>query len=212
MYFEGVSSEVVAACTKALFAGGIALAPADTVYGFFGRADVPAAVERVYGIKQRDRGKPFVLYTNERAVERWAELTPVGRLLIDRFWPGALALVFTKTSGIPDWFTNGSPTIAVMTASNSLISEVIRGVDAPLFGTTVNYSGEPSIKRASEAICFRDAVDVMVADDTIPIYNKSSTIIDCTVHPPVIIREEAIPADEVRAVLPDIDVNFARRK
>jgi L-threonylcarbamoyladenylate synthase len=212
MYFEGVSPEAVDACTSALYAGGIALAPADTVYGFFGRADVPAAVERVYEIKQRDRGKPFVVYTDERDVRRWAELTSESRLLIDRFWPAALALVLRKTSGIPDWFTNGSPTIAVMTASNSLISDVIRGVDAPLFGTTVNYSGEPSIKRASEALCFRDSVDVMVADDTIPVYNKSSTIVDCTVCPPVIIREEAISAEEVRAVFPDVEIDFARRK
>lgn len=211
-YFENVSGEAIRKCIDSLSEGGVALLPADTVYGFFGRADVPDAVERVYEIKQRDRGKPFVVYTSQGQVRRWADVSSVAEQLIQRFWPAALALILNKTDAIPDWFTNGSPTVAVMTASNPLISGVVDGLDGPLFGTTVNYSGEPSIKKAAEATQFFDAVDVMVADDTIPIYNASSTIIDCTVWPPVIVREEAIPADAVRAVLPNVGINFTRRK
>jgi L-threonylcarbamoyladenylate synthase len=211
-YFEGGSPEAVDAAVRALSDGGVALMPADTVYAFFGRADDPLSTERVYAIKQRDRGKPFVLYTNLAKVERWAEITPVADRLIEAFWPRALALVLPMRSSIPDWFTNGLESIAVMTATNPVISAVVERVDAPLFGTTVNYSGEPSITTGAAAVEFANRVDVMVADDSKLVYNCSSTIVDCTVTPPAIIREEAIPAEQVRRVIADVAVDFARRR
>ena len=106
--------------------------------------------------------------------------------LIDAFWPEALCLVLPKKPTIPDRFTGGLATIAVMTAANPVISGVVSGVDAPLFGTTVNYSGEPSIRFAADAAEFFDRVDVTIGDDSIPVYHKSSTMVDCTVDPPAV--------------------------
>jgi L-threonylcarbamoyladenylate synthase len=211
-YFDQATPEAIEAATRVLATGGVALLPADTVYGFFGRADDPGATERVYDIKKRDRGKPFVLYTNAEQVGRWAEVTPVAARLIDAFWPEALCLVLPKKPTIPDRFTGGLATIAVMTAANPVISGVVSGVDAPLFGTTVNYSGEPSIRFAADAAEFFDRVDVTIGDDSIPVYHKSSTMVDCTVDPPAVIREEAIPAAAVREVVADLTVDFTRRR
>ena len=192
--------------------GGVALLPADTVYGFFGRADDRGATERVYDIKKRGRGKPFVLYTERRAGRPVGGGDPVAARLIDAFWPEALCLVLPKKPTIPDRFTGGLATIAVMTAANPVISGVVSGVDAPLFGTTVNYSGEPSIRFAADAAEFFDRVDVTIGDDSIPVYHKSSTMVDCTVDPPAVIREEAIPAAAVREVVADLTVDFTRRR
>ena len=210
--YEGATPQAIDAAVDALSGSGVVLMPADTVYGFFGMAAAQEAVERVYGIKQRDRGKPFVLYTDARSVDRWAEVGPVAKELVDTFWPEALALVLPRRDTIPAWFTAGGPTVAVMTAANHLISSVVSLVDGPVFGTTVNYSGEPSITTGADAMRFRDRVDVMIVDDSIPVYNVSSTILDCTIDPPVVIREEAIPLERIHQRIPGVRVDRSRRK
>jgi L-threonylcarbamoyladenylate synthase len=203
--------EAVDDAVAALNAGGVALLPADTVYGFFGRADVKESTERVYDIKRRDRGKPFGVYTNTRQVERWVEMNDSARLLMDTFWPRAMTVVLPQSDALPGWFT-GIGTVGVLTAANPLISSVIERVDGPIFGTTVNYSGEPSIIHASEAMHFLDSVDVMIGDDSVIVYHESSTIVDCTIEPPAIIREGVVRTDEIRALIPDLGIDFSRRR
>jgi L-threonylcarbamoyladenylate synthase len=210
--FEGGSPEAIEAAVSALRRGGVAILPADTVYNFYGRADVQASIERVYDIKQRDRGKPFIVYTNRRNVDRWVEVSPFAEQLMDAFWPQALSIVLRKTPAIPDWFGAGTPTIAVMTASNPIVSTVVERIDAPLFGTTVNRSDEPSSTTGEEAMRFAPFVDVLIADDGALVYRAASTMVDCTVWPPAILREEAIPIDVVRRAFPDVVVDLARLK
>jgi L-threonylcarbamoyladenylate synthase len=210
LQFTGVSLEAIDATVEALSRGGVVILPADTVYDFFGRADVPESVERVYAIKKRDRGKPFMLYTNRDQVAKWAELNSMARRLIDAVWPQPLGLVLEKTSSVPDWFTGGSPTLAVVTASNAIVAPVTDRVLGPLFATTVNYSGEPTVRSGDEAIAFARYVDVFVADDAQVLYNRPSTIVDCTISPPAIIRVGTIPAAVVSEIAPEVTFDPSR--
>jgi L-threonylcarbamoyladenylate synthase len=210
LQFAGGSPEAIHAAVEALSRGGVAILPADTVYDFFGRADVPDSVNRVYAIKQRDRGKPFMLYTNREQVAKWAELTPVARRLIDAVWPRPLGLLLPKTSNVPGWFTGGLPTLAVVTASNSIVAPVTERVPGPLFATTVNYSGERTVRNGEEARAFARDVDVFIDDDTQVIYNRPSTIVDCTASPPAIIREGTIPVRIIGEIIPDVTFDPSR--
>lgn len=208
--FTGNSPEAVSAAVEALSGGGVAILPADTVYDFFGRADVPESVNRVYDIKKRDRGKPFMLYTNREQVAKWAELNAMARRLIDAVWPQPLGLVLNRTSAVPGWFTGGSPTLAVVTASNAIVAPVTDRVAGPLFATTVNYSGEATVRCGDEAMKFAHYVDVFVADDAQVLYNRPSTIVDCTVSPPAIIREGTIPAHVISEIAPEVTFDPSR--
>jgi L-threonylcarbamoyladenylate synthase len=210
-FFSEHRPDAVDAAVEALNRGGVTLLPADTVYGFFGRADVKESTERVYEIKQRDRGKPFGIYTNERKVERWVTVNQNARLLMETFWPAPLTLILPRTDAVPEWFT-GIETVGVLTAKNPLISEVVERVDGPIFGTTVNYSGEPSIIRAADARHFLDHVDVMIGDDNVIIYNESSTIVDCTITPPAVIREGVVSTAAIREVIEGLQIDFSRRR
>ncbi len=210
-FHEKYSPAAVDEAVRVLDAGGVALLPADTVYGFFGRADVPESTNRVYDIKRRDRGKPFGIYTNERKVDRWVQMDDTARLLMKTFWPRAMTVILPRTEAIPAWFT-GIETVGVLTAANPLISAVVERVDGPVFGTTVNYSGEPSIIHAADAMHFLDSVDVMVGDDDVIVYNESSTIVDCTIDPPAVIREGVVPTSEIRRVIADLGIDFSRRR
>jgi L-threonylcarbamoyladenylate synthase len=210
LQFAGGSPEAIGAAVDALSRGGVVLLPADTVYDFFGRADVEESVNRVYAIKKRDRAKPFMLYTNREQVARWAQLTPLARRLIDAVWPRPLGLLLHKTSTVPGWFTGGLSTLAVVTASNAIVAPVTDRVRGPLFGTTVNYSGAATVRSGQEAASFARYVDVFVDDDKQVIYNQPSTIVDCTASPPAIIREGTIPVGVICQIAPDVTLAPSR--
>ncbi|MFW6075798.1 MAG: L-threonylcarbamoyladenylate synthase, partial [Chloroflexota bacterium] len=64
----------VAAAVRALGSGGVIVVPTDTVYGIAASLEHPSAIERIYDVKIRDRGKPIPILVSDRgAVER---LTP----------------------------------------------------------------------------------------------------------------------------------------
>lgn len=191
--------------------GGVAILPADTVYGFFTTATRFESVERVYQIKQRERRKPFVIYTNKDKVGGVVKLNDVANKLITNVWPQALSLILPKNDNIPDWFTNHQSTVAVMTAQNPVVAQLIAGVNEPVLGTTCNISGEPELKKATEVFQFIDEVDILIADDSIPIYNKPSTMIDCTTSPPKIARLSSLTLEELQTVIPELDIDLERR-
>lgn len=202
----------IATAVKTIADGGIVVLPTDTVYGFFGDATNPEAVERVYAIKNRDRGKPFVIHTRAEDVERWAHVTPSAETFIEHFWPGPLALVLNKRESIGDWFTHGLPTVAVMSSTNHVMQGVAGGLSVPVFGTTLNYAGEPEIKTFEGAQIFDDDVDLILAGDELSRFDRPSTMVDCTSEPAAVIRLSATGMDELRAVVPSIALAPERRK
>ena len=83
------------AAAALLNAGGVAVIPTDTVYGLAAHPAFPAAVERLYSIKGRARGKKIALLAADAAaVEAFGSpLPPKARDLAAEHWPGALTMV-----------------------------------------------------------------------------------------------------------------------
>lgn len=206
-----VNDESIAKAVEVISKGGVAILPADTVYGFFGSAVNLESVNRVYQIKKREKRKPFVIYTNKEKVHNVAEVNDYAQKYIDSLWPAALCLIVNKKPIISDYFTDNNPTVGVMTAQNEVISRVTKEVDEPIFGTTCNISGEPEIKKAEELMGFVDQVDIMLSGDHIPIYNKPSTIINCIVSPPKIIRLSSLSHEEIKKVTPELEMDLSLR-
>jgi len=78
-----------------LNAGGVAVIPTDTVYGLAAHPAFPAAVERLYSIKGRERRKKIALLAADAAaVEAFGcPMPPSAKALAAKHWPGALTLV-----------------------------------------------------------------------------------------------------------------------
>ena len=75
--------------------GGVAVIPTDTVYGLAAHPAFPAAVERLYSIKGRDRGKKIALLAADAAAVGafGYPLPPKACELAAKHWPGALTMV-----------------------------------------------------------------------------------------------------------------------
>ncbi|MCX7683302.1 MAG: L-threonylcarbamoyladenylate synthase [Anaerolineae bacterium] len=190
---------------EVLEAGGLVAFPTDTVYGLAAKPWDVAAVARIYEAKCRpaERAIPLLL-SDAGQLERVAVVTPQMRqqldLLIDRFWPGGLTLVLPKSEVVPEIVSQG-PTVAVRVPDLPLALALIKGVHGVLAVTSANISGQPSPVTAQEVEeQLAGRIDLII--DGGPVRGGvPSTILDCTVSPPALLRRGAIPEEALSAVI-----------
>jgi L-threonylcarbamoyladenylate synthase len=81
--------------SRCIQVGGVAVFPADTVYGLACEPDIPEAVERLYALKGRRPDKPaaVMFFDVELALAALPELEPRTRALMERLLPGGVTLL-----------------------------------------------------------------------------------------------------------------------
>lgn len=186
--------------------GGLVAYPTDTVYGLGACSTLPYAVERVYSVKERPRNMPLpLLLANTAQITMVADsVPPVAWLLINRFLPGALTLVLPTSSSTPDTVTGGGKTIAIRIPAHPVPIALIEGLGSPIVGTSANLSGQPSPLTAEEVYSqLSDKVDLIINGGRCP-GGKESTVVDVTGETPVVLREGAIPLEELKRVFGSI--------
>lgn len=186
--------------------GGIVAYPTDTVYGLGASIAIPTAVEKVYRLKERPRNLalPVLLADISQVSELTEHVPPVAWQLINNFLPGALTFVLHSSASVSDVVTAGGRTIAIRIPAHQIPVALIRGLGAPIIGTSANLSGQPSPLTAAEVRSqFGDKID-MVIDGGRCSGGRESTIVDLTGEIPVILREGAISSEELRRVCGNI--------
>jgi L-threonylcarbamoyladenylate synthase len=178
--------------------------PTETVYGLGSAAD-PLSVTKLAALKGRRAGKPFLLLVSSRAMANRAGLvfTPAADALSQAFWPGPLTLVLRGGEGIlPDALRGPEGGFAVRYTSHRAVARLIAVLDQPLTSTSANQPGHPPAPGAEQIVAlFRsayDSGDLMVLDGGTLGNVPPSTIVDCTSRVPTLIREGALPREELR--------------
>lgn len=129
--------------------GGIVAFPTETVYGIAVSVTREDAIESVFRIKERDRGKPLTLHISDAsAVDEFVDWTRLSeedkrryRLLVERFWPGPLAIILPKKETVSDALTGGLSTIAFRFPSHPVSIAFIKACGGVVAGTSANVSG-----------------------------------------------------------------------
>ncbi|MCH7876586.1 MAG: threonylcarbamoyl-AMP synthase [Gemmatimonadetes bacterium] len=98
---DSTYSASIQRATEVLAAGGLVAFPTETVYGIGANAADPDAIRRLRELKQRPADKPFTVHVGRQSdVDRFvADVSPIGRRLVAKAWPGPLTLVFP----VPDY-------------------------------------------------------------------------------------------------------------
>jgi L-threonylcarbamoyladenylate synthase len=193
-----------------LKAGGLVAFPTDTVYGLGVLPWNLDAVARLYEAKSRpsDMGIPLLL-SDASQLSRVATLPPRyqygAKQLIKRFWPGGLTLVLPKVAIVPDAVSQG-PTVAVRVPNLELARNVIRDAGGVLATTSANISGQLSPVTAQEVeIQLGDRID-LILDGGVSRGGVPSSILDCTVSPPVLLRRGLVSVSDLRSVVGPIKI------
>lgn len=195
--------EQIRAAVDVLASGGVAAIPTDTVYGLAANAFDESAVLKIYELKGRPEGMALPLLLSEaEEVGMCAEKMPQAAwTLMERFWPGALTLVVSKSAGIPDIVTAGLDTVALRVPDHPVPRAIAKTLSAPITGTSANLSGRPALTNAASVRReFGDAID-FVLDGGDALGGMASTIMDISGDKMRVLREGAVSREEIEAVL-----------
>lgn len=188
--------------------GEVVAFPTETVYGLGASICHPEAVRGIFDAKGRPSDNPLIVHIHDIS-----QLPLVARhigsealKLVERFFPGPLTLVLEKNPDVPDIVTAGLDTVGVRCPSNPVAQEFLRLASCPVAAPSANISGLPS--STSWETVLRDLegrIGCILRGEPSDI-GLESTIVDCSGEKPVLLRTGAITLEQLREVLPDMEV------
>jgi L-threonylcarbamoyladenylate synthase len=186
---------------EALQRGELAVVPTDTLYGVAADAFSTAGTRRVFQAKHRSRRFPLpVLVRSPKQLNGLVTTVPAAaQQLMAAYWPGALTMVVAADPNLMWDLGDGEGTVSVRMPLDELTLEIVRAV-GPLAVTSANRSGQtPAGDIATAQMQLGEAISVYVDGGPrrgVP----PSTIVDLTRDEPHILREGALPGEQVLAV------------
>jgi L-threonylcarbamoyladenylate synthase len=157
-------------------AGGVAVFPADTVYGLACDPEAGAAVARLYALKGRPPTQPsaVMFFDVALALRALPGLGARTRVLLERLLPGGVTLLLPNRGGRYPLACGADPhTLGLRVPATS----VLAGVTVPVLQSSANLSGGPDARRLEDVpAAIREGADLLVDAGELP--GTPSTVID----------------------------------
>jgi L-threonylcarbamoyladenylate synthase len=181
----------------AIRAGNPVVLPFDTVYGLAADVRSESAVRALYALKGRPARRPSALVARDLAylLECVPELAGRDEAIARALLPGPFTLVFRNPARRFPWLGAGAPdAIGVRVPVLPAVSaEVLADVGA-VVATSANRPGEADPAALAEVPEQIRAAAVSI--DIGRLRGTPSTVLDCTLDPPAVLRDGAAPAAE----------------
>ncbi len=195
--------------SEVLKAGGTVAFPTETVYGLGANALDSTALKRIFQAKGRPSDNPLIVHISEKdsvnALVR--DIPQKATILMEKFWPGPLTMVFRKSKIIPIIITAGLDTVAIRMPSHPIAKTLIQMSGVPVAAPSANLSGKPSPTQANHVIKdLNGKVDVIISGGNCSV-GLESTVLDVTEEIPVILRPGGITLEMLQEVLGDVSVD-----
>ena len=180
--------------------GSIIVYPTDTVYGLGVDALNSEAITHVQRLKGRSTVWPLLIVVPDIAsIEKYAVMNDVAWELATKFLPGPLSLVLPARDILPDELLLQG-TIGIRIPGDPFCIELARQFDRPFTSTSANRTRQHTPTTLHEVIkqFGHDAHQISLGiDDGERAGGKPSTVISCTTHTPIVLREGAISRAEL---------------
>jgi L-threonylcarbamoyladenylate synthase len=202
-----VTPEDVETFERCISVGGVAIFPADTVYGLATEPDSREGVERLYRLKGRAPDKPaaVMFFQLEAALAALPELGERTRGALERLLPGALTLVLPNPSGRYPLASGPDPErlgVRVPLLEGALAP--LAAVGWPVLQSSANRAGGADARRVADVDeRVRAGVDLVLDAGELP--GTPSTVVDLTGYERGgegrLLRDGAVPPGDVEARL-----------
>jgi L-threonylcarbamoyladenylate synthase len=194
-----------AAFERCMRDGGVAVFPADTVYGLACDPETPAAVERLYGLKGRPADKPaaVLFFDREAAFAALPELGGRTRALLELLLPGGItALLPNPLRRFPLACGPDPGTLGLRVPALAGPLAPLAAVRRPVLQSSANASGGPDARRAYDVPqALRAGADLVL--DAGELAGTPSTVVDLRGFEAgdawAIRREGAVAAERIAA-------------
>jgi tRNA threonylcarbamoyl adenosine modification protein (Sua5/YciO/YrdC/YwlC family) len=191
----------------ALARSGLVVLPTDTVYGLAADAFDPVGVRRLLRAKGRSRSVPTpVLIGAVDTLRALAtNLSAETSELASAFWPGGLTLICRQQPSLRWDLGDSRATVAVRMPAQADALDLLND-NGPLAVSSANLTTKPPATTVEQArAMLGEAVDVYLDAGPTP-GATPSTIVDATGGTLKLVRAGVVTAEQLRAVVPDLDV------
>ncbi len=181
---------------------GVVIYPTACLYGLGVDAGSPAAVEKVFALKQRPAGKPLlVLIPGRPAMRRLVRSIPSYAEPLLTLWPGGITIVFEAVETLPTALTGGTGKIGVRLPAHPVARALVNRFGGPVTGTSANRSGRPSADCVAVLDpALRRGADAILDAGPLP-GGVGSTVVDVTGWPVRLLRQGTVPRRTIETLL-----------
>ncbi len=186
--------------------GGIVAFPTDTVYGIGASLNHPAALERIFQIKHRDKDRTLPLLVSSPAdLDKVTEhVDQVLLRLASAFWPGPLTIALPARPSLPSFVVAADGTVGVRVPDHSVALTLAKRCGGAIAVTSANVSGQQPARRPEEIDPGLAGELDLVLDGGIARGGLASTVVRLEGATIVLIREGAIPRTAIEAAWAEI--------
>ncbi|MCL1978340.1 MAG: L-threonylcarbamoyladenylate synthase [Candidatus Bathyarchaeota archaeon] len=186
--------------------GGLVAFPTETVYGLGANALNNGAVLALFKAKNRPLDNPPILHIADasQVYQLATDVSKNAEVLMERFWPGPLTLIFKRSETVPKESVAGLNTIAVRMPKHNVALALIKQSGAPIAAPSANLSGNPSPTTAQHVYGDLNGRINVILDGGPTSIGVESTVLDLSVDPPLLLRPGGTPFEAIQAVLPSV--------
>ncbi len=179
--------------------GGVVILPTRGLYGLGCIASNAAAVRRVFDIKKRPVGKPLLVLISHAGMlpEVVSSVSPLAQRLMAAFWPGRITLIMQGRKDLSAGLCDPTGKVGVRLVGHPVAAALVEAVGTPITGTSANISGDGAADRIGAIDDGVMASVDMILDAGILMGGPGSTVVDVTGRRPRILREGAVPAEDI---------------
>jgi L-threonylcarbamoyladenylate synthase len=132
-------------CLKVLQRGGLILYPTDTIWGIGCDATNPAAVNRIFNLKQRPDSKSMIiLLADEKELMQY--VAHIDLAVFDYLAKAKkpTTVIYDGALGLADNVISTDGSVAIRIVKDTFCKHLIKRFRRPIVSTSANLSGDPS--------------------------------------------------------------------
>ena len=179
--------------------------PTETVYGLGANAFSKKAVTKLYEIKRRPSFNPLIIHVSSYDMAReYVVFNYAADKLAKKYWPGPLTIILKrKKSKVVESATAGLETIALRCPSNIIANKLIWELDKPVAAPSANKSGKLTCTSPGDVFAkLKNNIDALLDGGDAEL-GLESTVVDCSIERPCILRLGNITLNEINSCLED---------
>lgn len=136
---------------ETLKSGGLILYPTDTIWGIGCDATNPDAVEKIFALKGRDKGKSMIiLLGNDYHLEGYVKDVPDVAYELIEATDKPLTIIYSNAKNLAENVVAQDGSIGIRIVQHPFCEQLLQRFRKPIVSTSANISGEISARNFSE--------------------------------------------------------------
>lgn len=130
---------IVERAVQILADGGLVAYPTDTYYGIGCDLFAKKAIDRLYGLKNRDRKKPMAILCSDLSdVSQYARVSNFAYRIMRRLTPGPFTFVLEATRLVPDMMQSRQKQVGIRVPQAPLMLAIAASLGRPIVTTSAS--------------------------------------------------------------------------